>query len=129
MRGLAVLLVAAALLIGVYHFYFKKMPSTDEGTPATEAIVLTGVRSDLLAIAQAERAHMASEGRCASLEELLSSSILAVPRTGREGYAYAVACANAEFQVTARHPAAPAGSPVRYPQLLIDTSLEIREIN
>src|SRR5260370_15296181 len=48
MRALAVILVAAAMLFGVYHFYLKKMPVTDEGTAATQAISLTGVRTDLL---------------------------------------------------------------------------------
>jgi hypothetical protein len=129
MRGLAILVIAAALLFLVYHFYFQKMPSTDEGTAPTEAITLTGVRRDLLEIAQAERSYVALHGRCASLEELISSSTLLVPHTERDGYGYAVACASAEFKVTARHPPAPAGSAIRYPQLAIDSSMQITEIN
>jgi len=79
MRAFA-LLVACALLFGVYHYYFKKMPSTDEGTAPTQAISLTGVRTDLLQIAQAERAYIALNGQCASLELLTSSSSLAMSR-------------------------------------------------
>ncbi len=129
MRGLAVILVAAAVLFGVYHYYFKKMPVTDEGTAPTQAVSLTAVRSDLLQIAQAERSYIALNGRCASLDELISSNSLSVPRTGRDGYAYAVECSGEEFTASARHLPAPAGSPIRYPNLAIDAHMQINEIN
>jgi hypothetical protein len=129
MRGLAVILVAAAVLFGVYHYYFKKMPTTDEGTAPTQAISLTGVRSDLLQIAQAERSYIALNGRCASLDELISSNSLSVPRTGRDGYTYSVECSGGEFKASARHLPAPAGSPIRYPNLAIDANMQIGEIN
>ncbi len=129
MRGLAVILVAAAVLFGVYHYYFKKMPVTDEGTAPTQAISLTGVRSDLLQIAQAERGYIALNGHCASLDELISSNSLSVPRSGRDGYTYAVECSGGEFTATARHLPAPAGSPIRYPNLAIDANMQVGEIN
>ncbi len=129
MRGLAVILVAAAVLFGVYHYYFKKMPVTDEGTAPTQAVSLTAVRSDLLQIAQAERSYIALNGRCASLDELISSNSLSVPRTGRDGYTYAVECSGEEFTASARHLPAPAGSPIRYPNLAIDAHMQINEIN
>jgi hypothetical protein len=129
MRALAVILVAAAVLFGVYHYYFKKMPTTDEGTAPTQAISLTGVRSDLLQIAQAERGYIALNGHCASLDELISSNSLSVPRTGRDGYTYAVECSGGEFTATARHLPAPAGSPIRYPNLAIDAHMQVGEIN
>ncbi len=129
MRALAVILVAAAVLFGVYHYYFKKMPATDEGTAPTQAISLTGVRSDLLQIAQAERGYIALNGHCAALDELISSNSLSVPRTGRDGYTYAVECSGGEFTATARHLPAPAGSPIRYPNLAIDAHMQVGEIN
>jgi hypothetical protein len=129
MRGLAVILVAAAVLFGVYHYYFKKMPTTDEGTAPTQAISLTGVRSDLLQIAQAERGYIALNGHCASLDDLISTNSLSVPRTGRDGYTYAVECSGGEFTASARHLPAPAGSPIRYPNLAIDAHMQINEIN
>jgi hypothetical protein len=129
MRALAVILVAAAVIFGVYHFYFKKMPTADEGTAPTQAVSLTGVRSDLLQIAQAERGYIALNGHCASLDELISSSSLSVPRTGRDGYTYAVECSGGEFTATARHLPAPAGSPIRYPNLAIDAHMQVGEIN
>jgi len=129
MRGLAAVLVGAALLFGVYHFYLKKMPTTDEGTAPTQAISLTGVRSDLLQIAQAERSYIALNGHCASLDELISSNSLSVPRTGRDGYSYSVECSGGDFTATARHLPAPAGSPIRYPNLAIDATMQVGEVN
>jgi hypothetical protein len=129
MRGLAVVLVAAAVLLGIYHYYFRKMPVTDEGTAPTQAISLTGVRSDLLQIAQAERGYIALNGHCASLEELISSNTLSVPRSGRDGYTYSVECSGGEFSATARHLPAPAGSPIRYPNLATDNNMQIGEVN
>ena len=129
MRALAVILVAAVVLFGIYHYYFKKMPVTDEGTAPTQAISLSGVRNDLLQIAQAERGYIALNGHCASLEELISSNSLSVPRSGRDGYTYSVDCSGGEFSATARHLPAPAGSPIRYPNLAIDHNMQIGEVN
>src|ERR1700733_10882684 len=90
MRALAMLLVFSALLFGAYYFYLKKLPTTDSGTASTQAITLTGVRSDLLQIAQAERANVASNGACVSLADLISSNMLTMTRTERDGYSYSV---------------------------------------
>ncbi len=110
------ILVAAAILFGVYHFYLKKMPTTDQGAASTQAISLTGVRSDLLQIAQAERGYIALNGRCILLTE-------------RDGYFYSVQCSGGGFTATARHAPASAGSPVRYPNLAIDATMLVHEIN
>lgn len=85
---------------------------------------------DLLQIAEAERSYIALNSRCGSLDELVSSSDLPVPRTGRDGYSYSVECSEgADFKVAARHEAAPAGSPIRYPNLGIDANLQVSEIH
>ena len=129
MRALALVLVAALILFGVYQFYLKKMPTTDAGTTSTQAINLTGVRMDLLQIAQAERGNLALNSNCVSLDELTSSASLSMSRSGRDGYTYEVSCAGGvEFQVVARHAPAPEGSPIRYPTLAIDSSMQVREI-
>jgi hypothetical protein len=129
MLRLTGILVGAILLMTAYLFYLKKMPSTDQGTAPTQAISLTGVRSDLLQIAQAERTYIATNGNCASLDELISSNSLSVPRTGRDGYLYSVECSGGEFTATARHLPAPAGSPIRYPNLAIDANMQVGEVN
>lgn len=129
MRALVALLVACAVVFGVYHFYFKKMPVTDEGTAPTQAISLTGVRSDLLQIAQAERGFIAENGKCATLDELISSHSLAMERTERDGYTYSIECSGGSFSVTGRHAPAATDSPIRYPTLAIDQTMQVREIN
>jgi hypothetical protein len=129
MRALALLLVFSALLLGAYYFYLKKLPTTDSGTAPTQAITLTGVRSDLLQIAQAERANVASNGNCASLAELMSSNMLTMTRTERDGYSYSVECSGAEFNAVARHAPAAAGSPIRYPNLAVDQNMQVHEVN
>src|SRR6202035_3149260 len=103
MRVLALLLVFSGLLLGAYVFYLKKLPTTDSGTASTQAISLTGVRSDLLQIAQAERANIASNGSCAPLADLISSNMLTMTRTARDGYSYSVECSGPEFNAVGRH--------------------------
>ena len=129
MRALALALVGALILFGVYEFYLKKMPTADKGTASTQATNLTGVRMDLLQIAHAERGNLTLNSYCASLDELISSASLNMPRSGREGYTYEVNCkGGTEFQVVARHAPAPEGSPIRYPTLAIDSSMQVHEI-
>ena len=129
MRALALLLVSAALLMGAYYAYLKRLPATDAGTTPTQAISLTGVRADLLQIAQAERTYVATNGKCAPLSELASSSALTMERTERDGYVYSVECSGVEFSAVARHAPAPAGSPIRYPNLAVDQNMQVGEVN
>ncbi len=129
MRSFVGLLVGAALLLIVYHFSLKRLPTTDEGTTATQAISLTGVRTDLLQMAQAERGYIAMNGHCASLDELVSSHSLSMTRAERDGYSYTVECSGGDFTASARHLPAPAGSPIRYPNLAIDATMQVHEID
>jgi hypothetical protein len=129
MRFLLGILVGAALLFVVYHFYLQRLPTTDEGTAPTQAISLTGVRMDLLQIADGEHGYIATNGHCASLDELISSKSISMTRTERDGYSYEIACSGNGFTATARHRPAPAGSPIRYPNFSIDSSLELHEID
>ena len=128
MRAFAALLVAAILLFGVYQFYIKRMPTSDPGTAATQAISLTGVRTDLLQIAQAERSNMALNGKCSSLDELVSSGGLAMASQGRDGYTYQVNCSGTDFQIVAEHPPADPNSGIRYPKLAIDATMQVHEV-
>jgi len=129
MRALASLLMVALVIGGAYFFYLKKMPTTDQGTATTQAISLTGVRADLLQIAQAERTYVATNGKCVALDELISSNSLAMSRSERDGYTYSVECSGGDFTATAHHAPAPAGSPIRYPNLAIDQTMQVREVD
>jgi hypothetical protein len=128
MRALIGLVVVAGVLLGFYAYSLKRLPATDSGTAPTQAISLTGVRSDLLSIANAERGNVALNSQCASLKDLISSGSLTMSRPERDGYSYSVDCSGPDFTVTARHAPAPAGSSIRYPTLAIDQSMQIREL-
>jgi hypothetical protein len=128
MRTLIGLVVVAGAVLLLYATSLKKMPTTDSGTAPTQAIGLTGVRSDLLSIANAERGNVALNSQCASLNELISSGSLSMSRPERDGYAYSVECSGPDFTVVARHAPAPPGSPIRYPTLSIDQSMQVREL-
>lgn len=125
MRGLAAIAVVALLVGGIYYFYVRKMPTAAEGTAPTQAISLTGVQSDLLQIAQGERTFIVTNGRCGSLDELISSQTILMTRRERDGYSYSVECSGTDFTVAARHASAPDGSPVRYPSMSVDQTLQV----
>ncbi|HUN61773.1 MAG TPA: hypothetical protein VMU53_07280 [Candidatus Sulfotelmatobacter sp.] len=128
MGKLAGVLVFAAVAFGIYYFTLRRIPTTDQGTAPTQAISLTGVRSDLLQIAQAERGEIALNSKCVSLDELVSSGAINMARRERDGYTYEVNCNGTDFQVVAEHAAAPEGSPIRYPKLAIDSAMQIQEV-
>ena len=128
MRILVGLIVTAGLLLAVYMFNLKRMPTTDRGTAPTQAISLTGVRMDLLHIAEAERMNVASNGRCASMDELISANAVSMSRPERDGYSYSLDCSGTNFSVTASHPPAPEGSGIRFPTLMVDQTMEVREV-
>ena len=128
MRWLAGLLVFVGIGFGIYQYSLKQMPVSDAGTAPTQAISLTGVRGDLLQIAQAERGFTALNDHCASLDELISSNSITMQRPERDGYSYTVQCSGRDFTVTARHPPAPEGSPIRYPIVAIDQNMQVREV-
>jgi hypothetical protein len=122
------LLVAVGIGWGIYVLYLKKMPTAAEGTASTQAISITGVRMDLLQISKAERSSISVDGRCMSMDELLASGSMSMSRPERDGYTYSVECSGNDFTATAHHAAAPAGSPIRYPNMAIDQSMQVREI-
>src|SRR3990167_7472366 len=94
MRGvlsLLSLLLAVAIGLFIYRSYFTGSSDVTMGTGNIRAAAdITGVQNDLNAMAQAERAFLALNGRYASLEELYSGGSLQTdPARGRQGYTYA----------------------------------------
>jgi len=62
------------------------------------------------------------------MDELLASGSMSLSRPERDGYSYTVECSGNDFTVTARHAPAPAGSGFRYPNMMIDQSMQAREV-
>ncbi len=122
------LLVGVGFLWGVYLLFLKKMPTAAEGTASTQAVSISGVRTDLLQIANAERIGIGVDGHCMSMDELLASGSMSMSRPERDGYTYTVECSGNDFTATAHHAAAPEGSPIRYPNMAIDQSMQVHEV-
>jgi hypothetical protein len=122
------LLVGVGFLWGLYLLFLKKMPTAAEGTASTQAVSISGVRTDLLQIANAERIGIGVDGHCMSMDELLASGSMSMSRPERDGYTYTVECSGNDFTATAHHAAAPEGSPIRYPNMAIDQSMQVHEV-
>jgi hypothetical protein len=128
MRALVSLLVTLALALGIYYFYLKRMQPAGPASATTQAISLTGVQNDLIALAQAERGYFAQNGSYASLGELVQSGTLTMPRSGRDGYTYSIETSANGFTVTARYlgePGDPAGP--RHPTITVDQNMQFRQ--
>jgi hypothetical protein len=109
MRGLgslAGLLVVALIAALTYKFYFEKSPGVSGAETPQQTIDVVGVKSDLLAIGQAERLYQAQHGSYGSIDDLVSSGAMSFRKSGRDGYTYDVNASADSFQVTAHCPAA-----------------------
>jgi hypothetical protein len=130
MRALMGLLgVVIALAAGqfVYRSYFTGSSgdavTLDSNNPRAVADV-AGVKNDLMAMAQAERAYMALNGRYASLDELQRSGHLQIdPARGRLGYSYSAHVSDRSYVITASY----SGPATGMPTLSINESMQITE--
>jgi competence protein ComGC len=121
MRSLIGLLVVALIVALAYKLYLSKLQSQETGTPA-QTITIVGVKNDLLAIAQAERAYQAEHGSYASIDELKTSGAMTMLKPGRDGYTYEVETSNAGFRVVAHCPAATSPGCSNW---MVDQSMEV----
>jgi len=94
--------IVIALAVGMY-IYSRQVQSDSAAAGANNpkaAINITGVRSDLISIATAERRYYASEGKYASLDELISTNYVTVTRQ-RPPYSYEIQTTSGGFHVVA----------------------------
>jgi hypothetical protein len=117
--------VVIVLAVGMY-VYSKQLQSSSAPAGANTpkaAINITGVRSDLISIATAERRYFASEGKYVSLDELISTNYLTVARQ-RPPYTYEVQIGSSGFRVVAiRSGDNTSGTPA---QLSVDENMEFQ---
>jgi hypothetical protein len=117
--------VVIVMAIGMY-IYAKQVQSDSAAAGANSpkaAINITGVRTDLMSIASAERRYFASEAKYVSLEELISSNYIAVARQ-RPPYTYEVQISSGGFRVVAtRSGDDTSGTPA---QLSVDENMEFQ---
>ena len=117
--------VVIVMAIGLY-LYSRQVQSSSAPAGANNpkaAINITGVRSDLISIASAERRYFASEGKYASLDELISTNYITVARQ-RPPYTYEVQTSASGFRVVAtRSGENTSGTPT---QLSVDENMEFQ---
>jgi hypothetical protein len=96
------------------------------GTSNPKATVdLIGVRNDLLAIAQAERSHGATQGSYVSIEALRSQGDLTMTRDNRGPYNYSAEFTDSSFRIVATY-SGPEGSGM--PQTLsVDQTMQVSQ--
>ena len=92
--------VTMAIGMYIYSLQIKTLtPGAGSGGPE-EVTTITGVKNDLIGIANAERVYQASQGKYASLDELISGNYLTI-RGERPPYVYEVETNSGSFRATA----------------------------
>ena len=122
MKGLLSLIIACAIGFGIYYLYVRQVQTTGGGNNPTQAIVTTGVKNDLNAIAQAERLYFSQTGTYVTLDRLVESGALETSPRVRDGYTYSVEVSASGFTVTAR------SSRAGQPAFAVDQSMQIRSL-
>jgi hypothetical protein len=123
-RVFGFLSVVIVLAIGMYIFSKQAQSSSAAGANSPKAAInITAVRSDLISIATSERRYFATEGKYASLEELISANYVTVARQ-RPPYTYEVETSSTGFRVVAtRSGDNTSGTPGR---LSVDENMEFQ---
>lgn len=116
------LLVVGVIVALSYKLYFSHLQSIGTGSPA-QAINVVGVKNDLIAIAQAERAYQAEHGSYASLDQLTSGGAMTMVKSGRDGYSYDVETSSAGFRAVAH---CPASASLGCTNWVVDQNMEVR---
>lgn len=119
--GLIGVLIAAA--IGFY-LYTQQAQTASQGTAnPRQTIDVTGVKSDLIAIAQAERRYFATEGRYAPIDELRTHGDISLPTNGRGPFTYSAEVSETGFRIVATYAGAPGAGAAQ--NLSIDETMQI----
>ena len=93
-------IVTMAIGVYIYSLQVKTLtPGAGSGNPE-EVVTITGVKNDLIGIATAERGYLASQGKYASLDELISGNYVSI-KGERPPYVYDVEVNSGSFRATA----------------------------
>ncbi|HET9402557.1 MAG TPA: hypothetical protein VFO34_16550 [Candidatus Acidoferrales bacterium] len=128
MRAMISLVVTLGIGLGIYYFFLHGAAPGQGNQPITQEISTTGVEMDLNAIAQAERAHFASAGSYASLDQLISNGDLTMTRSGRDGYTYSVETTDSGFTAVAKwkpQSGEQMAAGLHYPTISVDQTMQM----
>jgi hypothetical protein len=121
--GLLAMVIAMAIGVFIYSRQAQSVSGLAPNANPQATVNVIGVKNDLIAIANAERAFNAEQGRYASLDELTSGKYMSI-RGARDPYTYGVDITGGSFRVTA-DTSAP-GAP---PHLWVDDSMVVQSSN
>lgn len=113
-------IVTMAIGMYIYSLQVKAIDPTAASANKMEIATIAGVKNDLIAIGNAERGYMASEGKYASFEELTSGNYLTI-KGERPPYIYDVEVNSGSFRATATRTTK--GAPA---QLWITDSMQVQ---
>lgn len=97
--GFVGMIVTMAIGMYIYSLQVKTL-TPGAGSGNEEVATVTGVKNDLIGIANAERGYLASQGKYASLDELVSGNYLSI-KGERPPYIYDVENTDSSFRATA----------------------------
>jgi hypothetical protein len=117
------LVIVVAIIWFVMKSQFSQGPTGTQ--PPAETINVVGVKSDLLAIAQAEKMYMASHGSYVSIDELQQDGSITFSGANRRGYSFNAEVDDGQhFKITAK-PSDPAKA--SWPTLSIDELMQVTQ--
>jgi len=118
--GIVGLIIVLGIVLFIYKAQFTQGPTG--GVPPKQTIDVVGVKSDLIAIGQAERLYLASHGSYATLDQLREDGAT-LSDGSRRGYNYAVDFNDGQhFTITAT-PTDPAKN--GWPTLKLDDTMQV----
>ena len=92
--------VTLAIGMYIYSLQVKTLTPGAGGGNSEDVVTITGVKNDLIGIANAERGYVATEGKYASLDELKAGNYIHI-RAERPPYVYEVETTSGSFRATA----------------------------
>ena len=115
--------IALIIVVGIggYVYIGQVQTLTPKGSPPTAVIEVTGVRNDLIAIANAERRYFASAGKYATLEELRATNDITI--ANRANYMYSAEIGDTPFKIIAPYSGEDPHAPKR---ISMDESMDMK---
>jgi len=125
--GRALGFVGLLIVLGVgLYIYKQQVVSTSAPGGSTSnpraTIDVTGVRNDLVAIANAERRRYASDGKYVDISDLISNGDISMQTPSRGAFSYSSSVSDSGFKITATY----SGNDASVPKSMsIDQSMQI----
>ncbi len=120
--GFICLLIAVGVGLFIYSRQGQSATSAAGTTSAKAAVDVTGVKNDLIALAEAEKRHFAGAGNYVSIADLRSNGDISMARDRRGDYSYSSDVSGNSFKITATYSGQDQSAPKH---LSIDETMQI----